>query len=857
MTPDSGAWSRVPIVVTRRRASDGTARHEPITLGLPFPQGAVADVAHLDLRDAGGRSMALQARALERWHDGSVRWALLDFQTDDDASAFSVGLGPRPTIARRIAVTHVRGGVVVDTGAARFTLLLHEPFPFASVTIDGRDAMARDRSGLRVVDGNGRACRVQLRRIGVEDQGPLRTTVFVEGTISNWTRPLLVLQARLHFFAGSAAVRCALMLRNPRPAAHPGGIWELGDRGSICLRSVEVEMALPAGEVTVSCSPESDRPPASCEQPLELYQDSSGGEQWHSPNHRNRNGIITTTFRGYRFRAGSVRSCGERATPAVTVERGDERIAVAMEHFWQNFPKSLEVRDNTIVLGLFPQQHADLHEFQGGEQKTHTFTLAFGTDPISREAVAWGRSPRVAHGCADHYCAAQAVPYLTPGNDVMAAYDALVSSAVEGPDAFERKREIIDEYGWRNFGDIYADHEAAFDSGDEPFISHYNNQYDAIAGFACQFMRTADVRWLTQMEELATHVVDIDIYHTTRDKSAYNGGLFWHTFHYVAAGRCTHRSYPNAKGVSGGGPSNEHNYAAGLRLHYLLTGSEWSREAAIGLGRWVIAMDDGASTPFAWVASGATGLASATCTPDYHGPGRGAGHSITVLLDAHRLSGDRAFLDKAEELIRRCIHPGDDVEARDLLNAERRWSYTAFLEALAKYLDDKAERDERDEAYAYARASLLKYARWMVRREYPFLDRPEILEYPTETWAAQDMRKAEVFLLASRHGTDDERPVFQERARFFFEYSTSTLRRMPTRGCARPVVLLLSHGFMYRHFIEHPDDRAPAPRVPTHDFGQPPAEFVPQKTRALERLKPRHASLLLRSLFARTAAVNS
>ena len=33
-------------------------------------------------------------------------------------------------------------------------------------------------------------------------------------------------------------------------------------------------------------------------------------------------------------------------------------------------------------------------------------------------------------------------------------------------------------------------------------------------------------------DELAQHVVDIDVYHTTKDKSAYNGGLFWHTYHY-------------------------------------------------------------------------------------------------------------------------------------------------------------------------------------------------------------------------------------------------------------------------------------------------------------------------------------
>ncbi len=854
MKAAAGAWSRVPVVLTRRRAGEAARAniHEPITFGLPFPPGAVADATALNLRDAAGRRMPLQARALERWHDGSIKWALLDFQTADATATFNVGVGPRPPDVRGIELTQTSGGVLVDTGAARFSMLAHCPFPFASVAVDAREVIDPERSGLRLVDGTGRQCRVQVRRVSVDEHGPLRATVLIEGTIATWTRPLLSLQARLHFFAGSAAVRCVVTVRNPRAAAHPGGIWELGDRGSVYVRSMEIELALAGGGAAeASCSAEVEQPLDRMEQPLELYQDSSGGEHWHSPNHRNRNGVITTTFRGYRMTSGSTAAAGDRATPAVTLDRDKDRIAITMEHFWQNFPKSLEVHDDAVVLGLFPRQHADLHEIQGGEQKTHRFTVAFGRDPMSMDAIDWGRSPRVAHSSPAYYCAARAVPYLAPTLvDGMRTYDQLVASAITGRDAFERKREIIDEYGWRNFGDIYADHEAAFHNGHEPFVSHYNNQYDAIAGFATQFMRSTDVRWLTQMEELAAHVVDIDIYHTSKDKSAYNGGLFWHTYHYVPAGRCTHRSYPSGKDISGGGPSNEHNYASGLRLHYLMTGNEQSLEAAIGLGRWVIAMDDGSTTPFAWVASGPTGLASATCSPDYHGPGRGAGHSINVLLDAHRLSGDHAFKEKAEELIRRCIHPDDDVDARNLLDAERRWSYTAFLEALSRYLDYKVELDELDESYAYARTSLLRYARWMARREYPFLQKPEILEYPTETWAAQDMRKAEIFLMAARHASGSEREGFLERARFFFEYSTSTLLRMPTRGCARPVVLLLSHGFMYGYFLEHPEDRAPEPRVQGHDFGPPPAPFIPQKTRALERLKPRGSGMLARMMAA-------
>src|SRR5262249_43319044 len=196
------------------------------------------------------------------------------------------------------------------------------------------------------------------------------------------------------------------------------------------------------------------------------------------------------------------------------------------------------------------------------------------------------------------------------------------------------------------------------------------------------FMRTGDVRWWTQLEELAAHVTDIDIYHTDEDKAAYNHGLFWHTVHYVDAGRATHRTYPHAAGSSGGGPSSEHNYPTGLMLHYFLTGDEASRESALGLARFVVDIDDGRRTLFRWLDRGHTGLASASRTPDYHGPGRGSGNSVNALVDGHRLRGDREYLDKAEQIIRRCTHPTEDVAALNLLDAENRWFYTMFLQAL-------------------------------------------------------------------------------------------------------------------------------------------------------------------------------
>jgi hypothetical protein len=610
-------------------------------------------------------------------------------------------------------------------------------------------------------------------------------------------------------------------------------LWDLGNGGSIFIRDAALCLTLPqeSGSPSHYCSAEMGAPFEQLEGPLEIYQDSSGGENWKSSNHLNREHIVPNAIRGYRVKARGVERNGLRANPAVHLARDHCFLGATMPWFWQNFPKAIELDGGTLVLRLFPHQYGDVHELQGGEQKTHQFSILFGAADraAAEQTLNWHRQQVRAVADPAWYCGTGAIPYLTPkGEDPNTAYLQLVDAAIEGPDTFDHKREVIDEYGWRHFGEIYGDHEAVFHKGPTPLVSHYNNQYDAIAGLAYQFLRSADRRWFRHMDELACHVGDIDIYHTDQDKSAYNHGLFWHTFHYVDADTGTHRSYPKKAKVCGGGPSNEQNYTTGLMFHFFLTGRAASREAALALARWVIDMDDGAKTVFRWLARGSTGLASKSRTSSYHGPGRGAANSIAALIDGHRLSGNPEFLAKAEQLIRRCIHPDDDVPRRNLLDAENRWFYTMFLQSLGRYLDYKADRGERDFMYAYARASLIQYARWMAENEYPYLEKPEILEYPTETWAAQDMRKSQIFKYAAKHASGADRVCFLERSEFFFQYSVQTLASMPTRTLARPVVLLLSNGFMHAWFQKNPDVLAPPPDQETLDYGVP-EEFVPQK----------------------------
>jgi hypothetical protein len=180
------------------------------------------------------------------------------------------------------------------------------------------------------------------------------------------------------------------------------------------------------------------------------------------------------------------------------------------------------------------------------------------------------------------------------------------------------------------------------------------------------------------------------------------------------------------------------------------------------------------------------------------------------------------------------VHPADDIDALELLDAERRWSYTVFLQAVGKFLDYKLELGEIDVSYAYGRAALLHYARWMAQHERPYFDHRDGLEYPTETWPAQDIRKSDVFSFAAQLAEPAERDRFTERARFFFDYSMTALLEEKTRAFARPVVLLLSNGFMQLSRRTKVDRPEPA-GIPAAAFGSP-ERFVPQKAIAKRRL---------------------
>ncbi|HMP17900.1 MAG TPA: hypothetical protein PKD72_12810, partial [Gemmatales bacterium] len=71
-----------PILIHLTAPAPLHRQQEPVTLGIPFPAGALQHPEHLHLVHPSGKEIALQTAVLDRWKDGSIRWLLADFQAE-------------------------------------------------------------------------------------------------------------------------------------------------------------------------------------------------------------------------------------------------------------------------------------------------------------------------------------------------------------------------------------------------------------------------------------------------------------------------------------------------------------------------------------------------------------------------------------------------------------------------------------------------------------------------------------------------------------------------------------------------------------------------------------------------------
>jgi hypothetical protein len=220
-------------------------------------------------------------------------------------------------------------------------------------------------------------------------------------------------------------------------------------------------------------------------------------------------------FRGYQIHVGGKQVAeGNRAAGWLHASAKSGGVAVAICEFWQNFPKALEFSDGRLRIALWPREYAGVHEILGGEQKTHEMLFVFhgpetSEDDVQRRLRAF-LDPIYPMPDPQAVLASGAFgPAAALDRERYARLEETCDIAVDPrggrQDTIQTQWERIDEFGWRHFGDTFADNERApaamirdfpeHHLGSMP-ISHYVNEYDVISTVMLHGVRRGDPRWL-------------------------------------------------------------------------------------------------------------------------------------------------------------------------------------------------------------------------------------------------------------------------------------------------------------------------------------------------------------------------
>ncbi|MFC0623984.1 exo-rhamnogalacturonan lyase family protein [Kribbella deserti] len=174
--------------------------------GVPWPRGTVAPGTPFALADG----TPLQSWITATWPDGSVKWSAHAIGPQElPAESYDVVPGRQPAVPAS-PVQVVRDGDEVRVSTGPVTWRLNRPNLITAIEYDGR-AVARD---VRLIslrrdspDEGGSIVQTQttaqVERITVEQEGPVRAVVRLEGRHGDW----LPFSVRLVFYAGAPDVR--------------------------------------------------------------------------------------------------------------------------------------------------------------------------------------------------------------------------------------------------------------------------------------------------------------------------------------------------------------------------------------------------------------------------------------------------------------------------------------------------------------------------------------------------------------------------------------------------------------------------------------------------------------------------
>jgi hypothetical protein len=316
----------------------------PVEVSIPFHTGRLRSAAGLSVRSADGKAVLAQFQSGHNWPDGSIRWLLVLFEAAAGPGEYTLQAGESP--AASDLLSDEKDGVLINTLSIGVRLLnsgpawiqtLSAPCPDGSMKSLSREPAAADLVLLR---HDGTEFRASLdgtsRKLTVEERGPLRVSVRVEGECRSSAGEGLF----------QYVLRCTAY--RSRPDLHLEVTWiNATSRLSEQLKDIRL---------TLSFGFSPDRLIAGCESgvydgpflkdwPTFILQEDYN---WYWAKAQNPDGRLQHLSSG---------GCnGERAHGWLYVRDAQHSMALWVPRFWEEYPNELHVHDGELSVGLWPQR---------------------------------------------------------------------------------------------------------------------------------------------------------------------------------------------------------------------------------------------------------------------------------------------------------------------------------------------------------------------------------------------------------------------------------------------------------------------------------------------------------------------
>ncbi|MEN6549889.1 MAG: hypothetical protein ABFE07_27925, partial [Armatimonadia bacterium] len=338
----------------------------PVRGGVPFALGQVKGNETFQLADAAGKQVPCRVRSIARWHDGSVKWLLVDTQVDLPAEGaahlrLSTG-GAACEPAQLVKCSESPIAITVETGAARFvfskkqfglpteawigkTQVIAPGSQFVCEVEHAPAGPPEEEDWLRPASGSARekftAAPAGEYRVEVENANDLRVTVKLSGWLVNPAgRKLIQYVIRAQACAGKADLKLsptfvyagkpkedfirAMYLRFPRKAAG-AATWTLGGETP--------HQGKLSGQDAVS-----------------LYEIGPQKIYHMAPYDQDKTVTYSVVQNGKQV------ATGKEAAGWAQVSDSAGTLGLALRDFWKMHPKEIKCEREALTLYLWPEQ---------------------------------------------------------------------------------------------------------------------------------------------------------------------------------------------------------------------------------------------------------------------------------------------------------------------------------------------------------------------------------------------------------------------------------------------------------------------------------------------------------------------